>query len=164
MISCGGEKRCSGDVGPSFFRSAAFDRFKSLARRMSYDTPAEPTLCPALALSHRCQWRVLIWDRRDVGQTADSRRLDSARHGEKLFIWSRGFDPRTARQPILIVTGKRLDGDAPPVAVAGGTNAFIDRPAMLIGLSFPTPGRPSRYFGSPSAETLKVPLFFDPLG
>jgi hypothetical protein len=64
----------------------------------------------------------------------------SAQHGEKLFIWSKGFSPRTAQQPYLIVTGKRLDGDAPAVAVAGGTTAFVNAPAMLIGVSFPTAG------------------------
>lgn len=64
----------------------------------------------------------------------------SAQTGQKLFIWSRGFNPRTAQQPYLIVTGKRLDGDAPAVAVAGGTNAFVNAPAMLIGVSFPAAG------------------------
>src|SRR5262252_1010896 len=29
--------------------------------------------------------------------------------GQKLFVWSRGYDWRTARQPQLIVTGKRLE-------------------------------------------------------
>jgi hypothetical protein len=61
--------------------------------------------------------------------------------GQKLFVWSRGYDWRTARQPQLIVTGKRLDGDAPPIAVAGGTNAGIGGTyAMLTMVRFPTGG------------------------
>ena len=61
--------------------------------------------------------------------------------GQKFFVWSRGYDWRTARQPELIVTGKRLDGDAPPIAVAGGTNARIGGMyAMLIGVRVPTSG------------------------
>ena len=48
----------------------------------------------------------------------------------KLTFWSRDFDGRKELEPKLIVTGKRLDGDAPSVAVA----------AMMIGIDIPTAG------------------------
>jgi hypothetical protein len=60
---------------------------------------------------------------------------------QKFFVFSKNFDWRTARQPLLIVTGKRIDGDAPPVAVAGGTNAGATGwKAMLVGFEIPTGG------------------------
>jgi hypothetical protein len=63
--------------------------------------------------------------------------------GQKFFVWSQGFDWRTAAHPFLIVTGKRLDGEAPPIAISGGTTALLGAEraaAMLIGVSFPTEG------------------------
>src|SRR4029077_2189138 len=37
---------------------------------------------------------------------------------EKLFFWRQGFDWHKETEPKLIITGKRLDGDAPSIAVA----------------------------------------------
>jgi hypothetical protein len=113
--------------------SASGDCFKPFEWRVSYDTSFEPTVCPTRAVSHECQWGV--WHGTDALPFQGD--WTSAQPGEKLFVWSRGFDWRTARQPYLVVTGKRLDGEAPAVAVAGGTNAGI---GMLIGVSFPTAG------------------------
>lgn len=60
---------------------------------------------------------------------------------QKLFVWSPGFDWRTAHKPYLKITGKRLDGEAPPIEIAGGTNAGAGgMSAMLIGVSFPAEG------------------------
>src|SRR5579883_2795162 len=58
--------------------------------------------------------------------------------GSKFFFFSKDFDWRTARQPFLILTGKRVDGDARPVALAGGTNAGggQGRKAILVGFAF----------------------------
>jgi hypothetical protein len=62
----------------------------------------------------------------------------------KLFVWSRGYNWRTDPEPHLIVTGKRLDGDAQPIAISGGTNAGsgveLRDLRMLIGVVFPTEG------------------------
>jgi hypothetical protein len=43
----------------------------------------------------------------------------------KLVFWHRGFDWRKESEPKLIVTGKRLDGDAPTVAVAHANAVFL---------------------------------------
>jgi len=43
----------------------------------------------------------------------------------KLVYWHRGFDWRKETEPDLIVTGKRLDGDAPTVAVAHANAVFL---------------------------------------
>jgi len=57
------------------------------------------------------------------------------------------FPPRTNMGDVLDLPREealglaRFDGDAPPIAVAGGTNAGISGTyAMLIGVSFPTGG------------------------
>ena len=63
------------------------------------------------------------------------------KYGQKLFIWSKGYDVRTEPKPSLVVTGKRLDAEGPALAVAGGTNAIMgDTASMLIGVPFPTEG------------------------
>jgi hypothetical protein len=69
--------------------------------------------------------------------------LDGTRKGvaSKLFVWSRGFNWQSDPKPFLVVTGKRLDGDAPAIAIAGGVPAGSgDRVRMLIGVVFPTEG------------------------
>jgi hypothetical protein len=61
----------------------------------------------------------------------------------KLTFWSRDFDWRNELKPKLIVTGKRLDGDAPSVAEARANNAFLTGPmpaAMMTGIDIPTAG------------------------
>ena len=64
----------------------------------------------------------------------------------KLTFWRRGFDWRTEPKPKLIVTGKRLDGDAPSVAVAHANAVFVPdkpgymAPGMMIGIDIPTAG------------------------
>jgi hypothetical protein len=63
------------------------------------------------------------------------------KNDQKLFVWSQGYDWRTDPNPSLIVTGKRIDGEAPALAIAGGTNAIMgNTAAMLIGVNFPTEG------------------------
>jgi hypothetical protein len=43
----------------------------------------------------------------------------------KLVFWHRGFDWHTENKPDLIVTGERLDGDAPTIAVAHANAVFL---------------------------------------
>ena len=65
----------------------------------------------------------------------------SKRMGQKLFLWSLGYDWHKEPKPFIVVTGKRLDGEAPAVALAGGTNAFFGgQAAMLVGVDLPTEG------------------------
>jgi hypothetical protein len=64
----------------------------------------------------------------------------------KLVFWARGFDWRKEPEPKLIVTGKRLDGDAPDVVEAHANAVFVPArpgmvpPGIMTGLDIPTAG------------------------
>jgi len=63
----------------------------------------------------------------------------------KVFWFRVGYNWHTEPVPKIKVTGKRLDGAAPPLALPQGpaTNAIIDEDgtgAMLTGIWIPTPG------------------------
>jgi hypothetical protein len=61
----------------------------------------------------------------------------------KLFFWAKGYDAQKESKPKLIITGRRLDGDSPSVAVANANNAFLGSkmpPAMVTGFEIPTAG------------------------
>lgn len=60
----------------------------------------------------------------------------------KLIFYRRGFDPRTEPEPKLIITGRRLDGAAPSVAVAHANAVFVPRPTpgMMTLIDIPTAG------------------------
>ena len=59
----------------------------------------------------------------------------------KTFWGSVDFDWKTEYPPLLKVTGKRLDGDAPPLLTMRPTNAFPGpSAAMLVGVYVPTSG------------------------
>lgn len=67
-----------------------------------------------------------------------------ARFRPKLFWWSNGYDWRIGNPPELTITGKRLDGPAPPLstdphASAGWTNDR-ERAFMVAGIFIPTLG------------------------
>jgi hypothetical protein len=59
----------------------------------------------------------------------------------KTFWASVNFNYREEYPPKLKVTGKRLDGDAPPLMANRATNAFPGpAAAMLVGVYVPAPG------------------------
>jgi hypothetical protein len=59
----------------------------------------------------------------------------------KIFWGSVDFDYHKKEDYDLKVTGRRLDGDAPPLVVDKVTNAlFIPRAVMLTGVYLPAPG------------------------
>jgi hypothetical protein len=59
----------------------------------------------------------------------------------KIFWGSVDFDYRKREDYSLKVTGRRLDGDAPPLVVDRVTNAlFVPHAAMLTGVYVPAPG------------------------
>ena len=59
----------------------------------------------------------------------------------KVFWGSVDFDYRRKEDYDLKVTGRRLDGEAPPLWVDRVTNAlFVPHAAMLTGVYVPTPG------------------------
>jgi hypothetical protein len=64
---------------------------------------------------------------------------------QKVFFWVKGYDARKEPKPKLIITGRRLDGDSPSVAVADTNNAFEGTssnlpPAMVTTFEIPTAG------------------------
>ena len=61
---------------------------------------------------------------------------------QKLFWWRQGYDWRAEPQPPLTVTGRQIDGSAPPLVASKATNAFADDigSAMLVGVDIPTTG------------------------
>lgn len=61
----------------------------------------------------------------------------------KLIFWQRGFDWHQESEPKLINTGKRLDGEAPTVAVAHANAVFIPgshAAGIMTGLDIPKTG------------------------
>jgi len=59
----------------------------------------------------------------------------------KIFWGSLDFDYHKEEDYTLKVTGRRLDGEAPPLIVDKVTNAlFVPHAAMLTGVYVPTPG------------------------
>lgn len=61
---------------------------------------------------------------------------------QKIMWWSRLYYLPNEPEPELVVTGRRLDADAPALRFYGATNAFADDigDAMLTGVEFPTLG------------------------
>ena len=55
----------------------------------------------------------------------------------KSFWWRKGYDPHTETNPHLILTARRIDGEAPSIAVSDATNAGG---GMLIGFRFRAAG------------------------
>jgi hypothetical protein len=59
----------------------------------------------------------------------------------KIFWWSVDYDRHREGNADLKVTGRRLDGDAPPLLTLPTTNALgSPYDAMLTGVYVPTPG------------------------
>lgn len=61
---------------------------------------------------------------------------------QKTFWWKKGYDWRAEPAPSLTVTGKRLDGLAPPLEASTATNGYHDdlKSFMLVGVDLPTAG------------------------
>jgi hypothetical protein len=69
---------------------------------------------------------------------------EDTRFRQKLFWWSQGYDWRSENPPELTITGKRLDGSAPPLSTdphanAGWTNDR-DHAFIVAGIFIPTLG------------------------
>ncbi len=62
---------------------------------------------------------------------------------QKLFVWRPGYDGRMEQWPALTVTGRRLDGNAEPLAAEEATNAYnrdFGGWAMLAAVEVPAHG------------------------
>ncbi len=67
----------------------------------------------------------------------------SHNYRNKLFWWRQGYIGATEQRPELIVSGRKLDGEAPPANVSRATNAYhkdFGGWAMLVGVEFPASG------------------------
>ena len=63
-------------------------------------------------------------------------------YGQKIMWWSSLYSLKDELEPELVVSGKRLDGEAEPLRFYGATNAMADEigEAMLTGVEIPTLG------------------------
>jgi hypothetical protein len=62
---------------------------------------------------------------------------------QKIFWWREGYDWREENPPQLVVTGRRLDGEAPslePVHASAGWTNDSNHPFMVVGTEVPTLG------------------------
>jgi len=61
---------------------------------------------------------------------------------QKIMWWSSLYSLKDELEPALVVTGKRLNGEAPALRFYGATNAMADDigEAMLTGVEIPTLG------------------------
>jgi len=68
--------------------------------------------------------------------------LNPEGYTQKIMWWSDLYVLKDELQPALVVTGERLDAEAPPLKFYGATNAFADDigDAMLTGVDFPMLG------------------------
>jgi hypothetical protein len=69
---------------------------------------------------------------------------EDTRYRQKVFWWSEGYDWRTENPPNLTISGKRLDGPAPPLSTDRHANAGWtddrDHAFMVAGIFIPTVG------------------------
>ena len=67
---------------------------------------------------------------------------DGKGYSQKVFVWSKDYDPKKEPQPNLVITGRRLDADSPSFVNEHSTNAgFADgTKAMLAGVNIPSLG------------------------
>lgn len=67
---------------------------------------------------------------------------DTAGYRQKIFWWSAGSDWLAEPKPKLILTARRLDGDAPALATANASSAYNSDigSAMLLGVDIPIHG------------------------
>jgi hypothetical protein len=61
---------------------------------------------------------------------------------QKLFFWRQGYKLSSESQPNLKVTGRRMDGFAPPLQSDRPNGSWQDKryPFIVTGVNFPTLG------------------------
>jgi hypothetical protein len=108
---------------PAFEPPAPYPAKAPYAGEFWYGTPALWTM-----LGDEGTWQQL--PHTDAGYT------------QKVFWWRQGYDWRAEPEPELTVTGRRLDGSAPPLSASRATNAYHPdfSSAMLVGVDVPTLG------------------------
>ncbi len=84
----------------------------------------------------------MLWTMLRVDGTWQKLPYHDGAYTQKVFWWRQGYDDRTEPAPNLIVTGRRLDAPAPPMAASGATNGSRGDIGsfMVVGVDIPTPG------------------------
>lgn len=59
---------------------------------------------------------------------------------EKIVWYSQGYDAKADPRPAISISGRRLDGDAPPLVVTGANGTWQDVDFIMSGVNFPTKG------------------------
>src|SRR5207248_9844417 len=85
--------------------------------------------------------RILVWNARAVdvasaGRTWSDLPYQEGAYTQKVFWWSQGYDWKSP----LTLTGRRIDGPAPPMRASTATNAFAADigSSILVGVVLPT--------------------------
>jgi hypothetical protein len=67
---------------------------------------------------------------------------DDSGYTQKVFWWRQGYDSTTEPEPSLTVSGKRLDGESPPLIASKATHGTHEtlQSFMLVGVVAPTAG------------------------
>jgi hypothetical protein len=59
---------------------------------------------------------------------------------QKIVWWSEGYDAKADPLPAIAISGRRLDGNAPPLVVAGANGSWTTADFIMSGVNFPTKG------------------------
>jgi hypothetical protein len=59
---------------------------------------------------------------------------------QKLAWWSEGYVAKADPTPAISITGRRLDGPAPPMLVTGANGSWTTEDFIMSGVNFPTVG------------------------
>jgi hypothetical protein len=59
---------------------------------------------------------------------------------QKIVWWSEGYNAKVDSLPAIEISGRRLDGDAPPMVVTGANGSWTTVDFIMSGVNFPTTG------------------------
>jgi hypothetical protein len=59
---------------------------------------------------------------------------------QKIAWWSEGYNAKADPKPAIAISGRRLDGTAPPLVVAGANGSWTNVDFIMSGVNFPTTG------------------------
>jgi hypothetical protein len=59
---------------------------------------------------------------------------------QKIAWWSDGYDAKADPLPSIAISGRRLDGNAPPMVVTGANGSWTNVDFIMSGVNFPTTG------------------------
>jgi hypothetical protein len=111
--------------------------------------PVEPLFKAPEPFSENAPWHGIFWFGSDHLWTAlqtngvwEGLPKNPDGYTQKIMWWSNLFSLKDELEPALVVFGRRLDAEAPPLKFYGATNAMADDigEAMLTGVDFPTEG------------------------